>query len=67
VKLKFNTTNGDSKEICAKDFKAAVIQHEYDHLNGILYVQRMNDMSKFGDRKEVKKYILANSPRVSDI
>ena len=30
------------------DFHARVVQHEVDHLDGILYPQRMIDMSQFG-------------------
>ncbi len=29
-------------------FHARVVQHEYDHLDGILYPMRILDMSKFG-------------------
>jgi peptide deformylase len=29
-------------------FHARVVQHECDHLNGILYPMRMHDMSRFG-------------------
>ncbi len=32
----------------ASDFHARVVQHECDHLHGILYPQRMTDMSQFG-------------------
>lgn len=32
----------------AEGFHARVVQHECDHLDGILYPMRMNDMSKFG-------------------
>jgi len=32
----------------ADGFHARVVQHEYDHLDGILYPMRMDDMSKFG-------------------
>src|SRR5580693_6070782 len=31
----------------AKGFHARVVQHECDHLDGILYPQRMRDMTKF--------------------
>jgi peptide deformylase len=30
------------------DFHARVVQHETDHLDGILYPQRIRDMRKFG-------------------
>jgi peptide deformylase len=32
----------------AKGFHARVVQHECDHLEGILYPMRMDDMSRFG-------------------
>jgi peptide deformylase len=31
-----------------KGFHARLFQHEFDHLNGILYPQRITDMTKFG-------------------
>jgi peptide deformylase len=34
------------REACA--FHARVVQHECDHLDGILYPQRMTDMRRFG-------------------
>jgi peptide deformylase len=35
-------------ERIAEGFHARVVQHECDHLDGILYPQRMTDMGKFG-------------------
>ena len=35
-------------------FHARVVQHECDHLDGILYPQRMSDMSSFGFRPELE-------------
>jgi peptide deformylase len=32
----------------ARGFHARVFQHEFDHLNGVLYPQRIRDMTKFG-------------------
>ncbi|WP_082453017.1 peptide deformylase [Sphingomonas sp. Leaf208] len=32
----------------ARGFHARVVQHEFDHLNGVLYPQRIADMTKFG-------------------
>lgn len=34
-------------------FHARVVQHECDHLDGILYPMRMHDMSKFGFTSEL--------------
>ena len=36
-------------------FHARVVQHEYDHLDGILYTMRMNDFSLFGFNEELSK------------
>jgi peptide deformylase len=32
----------------AEDFHARVVQHEVDHLDGILYPRRIRDLAKFG-------------------
>ncbi len=39
---------GNPIEREASDFHARVVQHECDHLDGILYPQRMTNMSQFG-------------------
>ncbi len=36
-------------------FHARVVQHECDHLDGILYPQRVTDMKSFGFRDELEK------------
>ena len=35
------------------DFHARVVQHECDHLDGILYPQRIEDMTAFGFQEEL--------------
>lgn len=41
----------------ATGFHARVVQHETDHLDGILYPQRMTDMSKFLFESELKYWV----------
>jgi peptide deformylase len=36
-------------------FHARVVQHECDHLDGILYPQRMDDLGDFGFAEEIRK------------
>ena len=36
-------------------FHAGVVQHEYDHLDGILYPMRMRDFSLFGFTEELAR------------
>ncbi|KPJ94058.1 MAG: peptide deformylase [Gammaproteobacteria bacterium SG8_15] len=45
--------NGKLIERDADGFHARVVQHECDHLDGILYPQRIQDMSQFGFKEEL--------------
>jgi peptide deformylase len=40
--------DGTAHAVEAHGFHARVFQHEFDHLNGVLYPQRIADMTKFG-------------------
>lgn len=40
--------DGVALEREARGFHARVFQHEFDHLNGVLYPQRIKDMTQFG-------------------
>ncbi len=46
---------GNSLEVEASDFHARVVQHECDHLDGILYPQRISDISQFGFIEELEQ------------
>ena len=43
-------------------FHAGVVQHEYDHLDGILYPMRMTDFSLFGFNEELNRLLMAQQP-----
>jgi peptide deformylase len=43
-------------------FHAGVVQHEFDHLNGILYPMRMKDFSRFGFTEELARADAARQP-----
>ena len=45
--------HGEPVEREAEGFHARVVQHECDHLDGILYPQRMTDLSRFGFIEEL--------------
>ena len=40
--------SGKPVNVTAKGFHARVVQHECDHLDGIIYTQRLSDPLKFG-------------------
>lgn len=44
---------GNRIERTARGFHARVVQHEVDHLDGVLYPQRITDMTQFGFEEEL--------------
>jgi peptide deformylase len=42
-------------ERTARGFHARVVQHEFDHLDGILYPQRMTDLSRLTFNSELER------------
>ena len=53
--------NGEALEFVAEDFHARVIQHEFDHLNGSVYLDRMRDMRSLAFLQEFARYSLRNA------
>ncbi len=41
VKVRYWTVQGESVEALYEGFSARIIQHEVDHLDGVLFVERM--------------------------
>ena len=40
----------------AEDLHARIVQHEFDHLNGILYIHRLAHKDAFGFETEIEKH-----------
>jgi peptide deformylase len=47
IRLTFQTLEGTQEERIARGYHAMLLQHECDHLDGVLYPQRMDDMTQF--------------------
>jgi peptide deformylase len=58
VRLQCLDRAGQPVDLVAKEFFARVIQHETDHLKGIVYVDRMRDLSTLSHIAEWKRYWL---------
>ena len=52
---------GQSIEGEATGMMARVLQHEVDHLDGILYPMRMDDLAQMGFDEEIGRYALSKS------
>ena len=61
VRLDAYDRMGERISVVAKEFFARVIQHETDHLNGLLYIDRMKDFSTLTHLAEWNKYWLGNA------
>ena len=44
LKVKYQDRNGNYKTLVAEDFLAKAICHENDHLNGVLYVDKADNL-----------------------
>jgi peptide deformylase len=53
-------------ERTCEGFHARVVQHECDHLDGILYPQRMTDLTLFGFVSEMNRSRAATGPTRPD-
>jgi peptide deformylase len=49
---------GAAVDFVAEGFHARVIQHEFDHLNGRVYLDRMRDMNSLAFLREFARYSL---------
>jgi peptide deformylase len=65
VRLQYHDQEGQAVDLVAKDFFARVIQHETDHLNGILYIDRMPDLTTLSHLAEWNKHWLG-APEPAD-
>jgi peptide deformylase len=55
TRLRYEGVDPFGQPICREvdGFHARVVQHEYDHLDGILYPMRVRDFSRFGYTEEL--------------
>lgn len=62
VQLEYLDENVVKRIKIFEDLLAQVIQHETDHLNGVLFVDKVTDPSTFMSGAEYKKRIVAKNP-----
>ncbi len=53
---------GEKIQMNIDGFEATVVQHECDHLDGKLYVDRIKDMKDFAFTSEYERYCLPDDP-----
>lgn len=55
IKVKALDINGNNIEINGEDLLSACIQHEIDHLNGILFIDHLSELKRYFFIKKIKK------------
>ena len=63
VVLRAQTLEGETVEIEASGLLARALQHEVDHLNGILFIDRMSAATKVALRSRLKRMQKENAAR----
>ena len=63
VVVRAQTLEGGPVEIEASGLLARALQHEVDHLNGILFIDRMSAATKVALRSRLKRMQKENAPR----
>lgn len=56
IRLTGLDAEGEPIDAVLADFEARVVQHETDHLDGIMYPMRMSDFRYFGFNEEADRY-----------
>jgi peptide deformylase len=58
IKVKARSVDGEAVSLTADGFHARVIQHEYDHLDGIVFLDRMTSSRSLAFEPEWERYVL---------
>ena len=58
IKIKARTVEGEPVSLTANGFQARVIQHEVDHLDGIVFLDRMTSPRSLAFEPEWERYVL---------
>ena len=57
MKVTYQTLEGETVTIESDGLLARAFQHEIDHLNGILFIDRMSPAAKVGLKRKLKRYM----------
>jgi peptide deformylase len=61
IKVKGRTLSGEPLSFTADGFHARVIQHEFDHLDGVVFLDRMTSVRSLAFEPEWERYVLADA------
>ena len=65
IRVDYLDHEGNPRSLVAEDFLATVFQHELDHLDGVLYVDKIKDPARFAFIEEYQRYHLDDAAEAS--
>lgn len=57
IEVEYTTSGGETKQEILTDFVARIFQHELDHLDGILFIDRIEDQADLYTEAEYRRII----------
>ncbi len=57
VLVRYTDAEGTAQQLELEGFPATVVQHEFDHLDGVLYIDRITDTRRLTFEEEFGRYI----------
>lgn len=57
VKVQYYDLSGQLKEMTCSDLAARIWQHEIDHLNGVMFIDKMGIIAKIGSKKDLDQLV----------
>ena len=67
ISVEYKTVEGEEKSIDLSPPMSMIMQHEFDHLEGKLFIDRVTGMSKYMLMKKLKKRLSSEKKAVSEI
>lgn len=67
IRVKALDLEGHPRQFELRGFPATVFQHEFDHLDGRLYIDRITDTRKLVFEEEFERYILSETELPDDL
>ena len=66
IEVRFLDLHGRRQSLKAEGFLATIFQHEFDHLDGRLYIDRIDDPTKLAFEDEYVRYVLPRQEAFAD-
>lgn len=62
IDVEYQTVTGEKKAVKLENFPARIFQHEYDHLDKVLFIDRFEERDQKVNKKRLDKYIKKYGP-----